>query len=43
MRYVTEMNQTMAQTVLAILPLILAFFLARRYYIQGVVVTGVKG
>ena len=43
MRYVTEMNQTFAQTVLAILPLTLAFFLAQRYYIQGVVVTGVKG
>lgn len=42
-RYVTEIQQTMAQTVLAILPLILAFFLAQRYYIQGVVVTGVKG
>jgi multiple sugar transport system permease protein len=33
----------MAQTVLAILPLILVFFLAQRYYIQGVVVSGVKG
>lgn len=42
-RYVTEIQQTMAQTVLAILPLILAFFLAQRYYIQGVVVSGVKG
>lgn len=43
MRYVTEMNQTFAQTVLAILPLILTFILAQMYYIQGVVVTGVKG
>jgi multiple sugar transport system permease protein len=42
-RYVTEIQQTMAQTVLAILPLILVFFLAQRYYIQGVVVSGVKG
>lgn len=42
-RYVTEIQQTMAQTVLAILPLIVVFFLAQRYYIQGVVVSGVKG
>jgi ABC-type maltose transport system permease subunit len=28
---------------LAVLPLLLLFFLAQRYYIQGVVVSGVKG
>lgn len=42
-RYVTEIQATMAQTILALLPLLLAFFLAQRFYIQGVVVSGVKG
>jgi multiple sugar transport system permease protein len=42
-RYVTEIQATMAQSVIAVLPLIVLFFVAQRYYIQGVVVTGVKG
>jgi multiple sugar transport system permease protein len=33
----------MAQSVLAVLPLIILFFVAQRYYIQGVVISGVKG
>lgn len=36
-------NLTMAASVLAMLPPLLLFFLAQRYYIQGVVVSGVKG
>ena len=42
-RYITDIQQTMAQTVLAVLPVMAIFFLAQRFYIQGVVVTGVKG
>jgi multiple sugar transport system permease protein len=42
-RYVTDIQATMAQSVLAVLPLIVLFFIAQRYYIQGVVVSGVKG
>jgi multiple sugar transport system permease protein len=42
-RYVTDIQATMAQSVIAVLPLILLFFVAQRYYIQGVVVSGVKG
>jgi multiple sugar transport system permease protein len=42
-RYITDIQQTMAQTVIAILPVMLVFFFAQRYYIQGVVITGVKG
>jgi multiple sugar transport system permease protein len=42
-RYVTDVQATMAQSVIAVLPLIVLFFLAQRYYIQGVVVSGVKG
>jgi multiple sugar transport system permease protein len=42
-RYVTDIQATMAQSVIAVLPLISLFFIAQRYYIQGVVVSGVKG
>jgi multiple sugar transport system permease protein len=42
-RYVTDIQQTMAQTILAVIPVMLVFFFAQRYYIQGIVVTGVKG
>ena len=42
-RYVTDIQATMAQSVIAVLPLIVLFFVAQRYYIQGVVVSGVKG
>lgn len=42
-RYVTEIQQTMAQSVLAILPVLAVFFFAQRYYIQGIVISGVKG
>jgi multiple sugar transport system permease protein len=33
----------MAASLLAILPTILLFFFAQRYFIQGIVVSGVKG
>jgi len=33
----------MAQTVLFVLPLLVLFFLAQRHYIQGIVITGIKG
>lgn len=42
-RYVTNIQATMAQSLLAVLPLIVLFFVAQRYYIQGVVISGVKG
>jgi multiple sugar transport system permease protein len=42
-RYVVDIQQTMAQSVLAVLPLLVLFFVAQRYYIQGIVVSGVKG
>jgi hypothetical protein len=42
-RYSSEIQQTMAQTVLAIIPVLLVFFFAQRHYIQGIVVSGVKG
>jgi ABC-type glycerol-3-phosphate transport system permease component len=38
-----ELQYMMAQTVLFMLPLLVLFFLAQRHFIQGIVVTGVKG
>lgn len=34
---------TMAQTLLSILPVVTIFFIAQRRYIQGIVISGVKG
>ncbi len=42
-RYGGDVGQVMAQTTLSIIPLIAIFFLAQRNYVQGVVVSGVKG
>ncbi len=33
----------MAASLLAVLPTIVIFFLAQRYFVQGIVVSGVKG
>jgi multiple sugar transport system permease protein len=42
-QYVTQTQQIMAQTILSIIPVLVVFFLAQRYYLQGLVITGVKG
>lgn len=42
-RYQSEIGQIMAQTTLSIIPVLVVFFLAQRNYIQGQVVSGVKG
>lgn len=42
-RYGGEIQQVMAQTALSIVPVLVVFFLAQRNYVQGVVVSGVKG
>lgn len=39
----TNLQDLMAASILAILPTILLFFFAQRYFIQGIVVSGVKG
>ncbi|MCC9076035.1 carbohydrate ABC transporter permease [Litorilinea aerophila] len=39
----TTWNLLMAASVASILPLVLVFFFAQRYFIQGVVFTGLKG
>ncbi len=42
-RYSIAIQQTMAQTIIAIIPVLVVFFVAQKYYIQGIVITGVKG
>jgi ABC-type glycerol-3-phosphate transport system permease component len=39
----TPWNLLMAASLVAVLPCVLLFFVAQRYFIQGIVVTGVKG
>jgi ABC-type glycerol-3-phosphate transport system permease component len=42
-RYVTQVQQVMAMTLVSVIPLLVVFFVAQRYFIQGITVTGVKG
>lgn len=39
----TPWNLLMAASVVAVLPCLVLFFVAQRYFIQGIVITGVKG
>jgi oligogalacturonide transport system permease protein len=39
----TPWNQMMAATLLAMIPCLLVFFLAQRTFVQGAVLTGLKG
>ncbi|MGB9809452.1 MAG: carbohydrate ABC transporter permease, partial [Caldanaerobacter sp.] len=38
-----QWNQIMAMSVLAILPPVLIFFFAQKYFVEGIVTTGLKG
>jgi len=38
-----NMPETMAMSVVALIPVLIVFFFAQRYFIQGIVITGVKG
>jgi multiple sugar transport system permease protein len=38
-----QIGQTMAMTFLSVLPLLVVFYSAQRYFIQGIVISGVKG
>ena len=42
-RYSVAIQQTMAQTIISIIPVLITFFAAQRFYIQGIVISGVKG
>lgn len=41
--YFVEWNLLMAATTIVMVPPVVVFFIAQRYFIQGVVVTGIKG
>jgi multiple sugar transport system permease protein len=41
--HATNMNTTMAASVLFMLPLIIVFFFAQKVFVEGVTLTGVKG
>ncbi len=38
-----KIGATMAMTLLSVIPLLVVFYAAQRYFIQGIVITGVKG
>lgn len=42
-RYLTEWNLVMAGSVITILPMVIVFILAQKYFIRGVVMSGIKG
>jgi multiple sugar transport system permease protein len=39
----TNWHYLMASSVIAMMPVVILFFFAQKYFIQGVVFTGVKG
>lgn len=42
-RYSTDLGSIMAMATVSLIPVMVIFFVAQRYFIQGVTVTGVKG
>jgi multiple sugar transport system permease protein len=38
-----ELEALMAATIVSMIPILIVFFLAQRYFIQGIVISGVKG
>ena len=41
--YTIEWELLMAATAVAIIPLLIVFFCAQRYFVEGIVTTGIKG
>ena len=41
--YATQWQYLMAASTVVVVPTLVLFFLAQRYFIQGVVLTGLKG
>jgi len=39
----TDLQAVMSAAVLSLLPVLIVFFLAQRHFVQGIVITGVKG
>lgn len=42
-RYLTQWNLVMAGAVITVIPMIVMYLLAQRYFVQGVVLSGIKG
>ncbi len=42
-RWITEWNLMMAGTVISVIPMMLVFLFAQRYFIKGFVMSGLKG
>jgi multiple sugar transport system permease protein len=42
-QYRTNMGSMMAAALMAVAPILIIFFFAQRYFVQGIVITGVKG
>ena len=42
-RYITEWNLVMAGAVVTIIPMLIVYIFAQKYFVQGVVNTGIKG
>ena len=42
-QYSTDWNYLMAASAVVMLPLLILFFIGQKYFIQGVVISGVKG
>lgn len=42
-RYSTDFGGTMAMSTISLIPVLIVFFLAQRHFIQGIVISGVKG
>lgn len=42
-QYRTNMGSMMAGALMAVAPILIIFFIAQRYFVQGIVITGVKG
>lgn len=42
-QYNTEWTQMMAGAVLSLLPILIVFFLAQRYFVEGITLSGIKG
>lgn len=41
--YTTEWNLLMAGTIVSLLPILIAFIIGQKYFIQGITLTGIKG